>query len=125
MITLTLHGVVPSKKNAWRRGAQGRVYLPGQVQADIDALVVRACAARHRLDLEPLRGKKLAVTATFYTSKQNKDLDNMFTTILDVLQKAEIIENDKLVREFHVFEKINSKEDHTDIALRELSMPIP
>lgn len=106
MIELTLMGPVPSKKNAWKRGRNG-VYLPPQAQADIDALVIQGNSVRHGLKLETIEGKKLHVSAMFVLMREHEDLDNVFTTLLDVLQKANIIANDKLVRSFSVSEVVD------------------
>lgn len=105
MIQLTLQGKVPSKKNARKvRMGQAKSYLPAQIQADIDALIIQAQAQRHTLHLKDLEGKKLRVICEFHVWKEQVDLDNAFTTLLDVLQKAGIISNDKLVRSFGVDE---------------------
>lgn len=100
MIQLTLQGAVPSKKNAWRRPTgRGKAYLPPQIQADIDALVIQAQASKHKYDLKPIHeAKRLRVVAEFHVKKETVDLDNAWTTLLDVLQKAGVILNDKRVR---------------------------
>lgn len=102
MIELTLQGRVPSKKNAWRRKEGQRAYLPPQIKADIEALEWEALSARNKLvpsDREEILGaRRLRATAIFYVKKEVVDLDNAWTTLLDVLQKAGIITNDKLVR---------------------------
>lgn len=120
-ITLTLKGVVPSKKNAWRRGAHGNVYLPPQVQADIDALVLLAKSQRHKLDLESIADSRLEVVAHFTVPTEQKDLDNVWTTLLDVLQAAEIIKNDKLVRAFSVRETIAKGVPEVTVIIHRLS----
>lgn len=122
MITLKLEGLVPSKKNAWRRGNGGRVYIPEGIQADIDALIVQAQVLKRSLDLKPIAGHHVRVQALFVVQREHKDLDNVFTTVLDVLQKAEIIQNDKLVRSFAVDEQVRSDEDpHVLIKIEPLS----
>lgn len=120
-LTFTLNGTVPSKKNAWRRGASGGVYLPGQIQADIDALVLLAKMERHKLDLSTLAGAYIGVEAKFEVKRQNRDLDNAFTTLLDVLQKAGIIENDRLVRQFKVEDTITEGVEKVTVTLHRLS----
>lgn len=113
----SLDGTVPSKKNAWRRG-NGNVYLPAQIQADIDALIIQAKSWRHKLDVRLIAGKAVSVNMIFVHSSKNKDLDNMFTTLLDVLQKAGILENDKLVRRFNVDEHIVPKGEREKVAVQ-------
>lgn len=124
MIYLTIPGVVPSKKNAWKRGLGGRVYLPAQIQADIDALILETVAARNRHNpkaLANIAGKRVRVDMRFYVIKENKDLDNVFTTMLDVLQKAGILENDKLVRAFSVEEEKVQVVERVEITINTLS----
>ncbi len=119
--SLTLYGVVPSKKNSWKRGRAGNVYIPEQVAADINALVIQAKTQRHRLPLASIAGSKLMVHAQFKAPAEIKDLDNMFTTILDVLQKAGVIKNDKLVRWFMVEERIEPGDPSVTIFVNTLS----
>jgi Holliday junction resolvase RusA-like endonuclease len=120
-ITLRLEGPVPSKKNAWRRGAHGNVYLPRNVQDEIDDLVLLAKSQRHKLDLTSIASSRLRVTAHFTIPKEHRDLDNVFTTLLDILQKAEIIENDKLVRAFEVTETIAPGLPEVTVVINKLS----
>lgn len=81
--------------------------MDDQARADIDALVMLAKSARHKLPLHLIQGaSRLRVYADFYVEKEMRDLDNRYTTILDVLQTAGIIENDRLVRGFHVNEHL-------------------
>ena len=116
MVCLQLQGPVPSKKNAWRRGG-GNVYLPAKVQADIDALIWQAKAQRPKLDLSDIAGKRVRVDAHFFVPREHKDLDNVFTTLLDVLQKAGVLENDKLVRAFRVRETVVKGVEYVDVEL--------
>lgn len=91
----TITGEVPSKKNSWKRGAGGQVYLPEEVLEWTDnagrELMYQKC---------PHFDGKISITATFFTNKPAKDLDNMFTTLLDGLQANGIIGNDKNVYGF-------------------------
>lgn len=123
MLELTLQGRVPSKKNAWKARARGKHYLPSQIQADIDALVIQAQAKRHTLDLKPLAGARIRVSATFYVQDEHIDLDNAFTTLLDVLQKAGIIPNDRYVRSFRVDEVVQ-KGAPEDVHIRIEPLPV-
>jgi Holliday junction resolvase RusA-like endonuclease len=102
MISLTIQGRVPSKKNAWRRKEGQRAYLPAQIAADIEALEWEAISARNKIPFSDLAkihaAKRLRVIGEFHVKKEVVDLDNAWTTLLDVLQKAGIIINDKTVR---------------------------
>lgn len=108
MIQLTITGPFPSKKNAWRRRAGGKAYLPPQMQADIDALIIQAQSAKQhfnrKLHEEVLAADRIGVRAEFHVCDSLKDLDNVYTTVLDVLQKAGVIENDRKVKAFQVEE---------------------
>lgn len=99
VVMLELKGIVPSKKNARRvRPGQSKAYLSAQITADIDALVIQAQSQRHTLSLDQFVGKRLHAHTVFAGMGNRKDLDNMHTTVLDVLQKARIIDNDRQVR---------------------------
>lgn len=89
-ISLELIGVVPSKKNAWKRGGN-HVYLDKDIREELDDLIIQAVSQGRRYG--PIIGKFVALFV-FHTS-DSKDLDNKTTTLLDVLQSAGIIENDK------------------------------
>lgn len=54
---------------------------------------------------------KIKVTIYFFTSRETSDLDNINKGLLDVLQKSEIIDNDKYVYELHSYKKICKKEE--------------
>ena len=106
----TLNGVVPSKKNAWRRGKNGNVYVNDQIQADIDALVIQARVYLNRMGHAIPKGDSLEIWLYFWVKKMNKDLDNMVSTLLDVLQKGQIVENDKLFHCIHAEQNIGPSE---------------
>lgn len=120
-VTFTLEGDVPSKKNTWRRGAHGNVYIPADVKAAIDAHVWVLKAQRHQLDLASIADSKLRVTAHFVTPKEHNDLDNVFTTLLDIMQAAGIIKNDKLVRSFGVSETVALERPKVTVTIDRLS----
>jgi len=97
MIEFTIYGEVPSKKNAWRHGKDG-VYLPKTQQKALDDLQLQMQVHKPR---KPLEGS-LAVMIEI-GGHTNKDLDNQVTTLLDLLQKAGIIKNDKDVEDIHAW----------------------
>ncbi len=96
ILVLHLEGPLPSKKNRWRHGPRG-IYLPGKEQVAIDAILYQVIRFRNaeRL-LKPMEGK-LAVH--LMVPKGRADLDNQLSTMLDILQKACIIKNDRDVCE--------------------------
>lgn len=82
-----------SKKNSWSRGKNGGIYIPGKVRSELDDFLWQLKKVRSAYAPEPLEGN-LSVEVGFY-NQQKKDLDNMTTTLLDLLQKGRIIKNDK------------------------------
>jgi len=91
----TISGETPSKKNSWKRGQNGQVFLPEEILEWTDnagkELMYQKC---------PQHTGNISISAIFYTNKPAKDLDNMFTTLLDCLQANGIIDNDKNVQMF-------------------------
>lgn len=93
-IIFTLLGEMPSKKNAWKRSASGRVYIPDDVKQEIDAFLWQIKGTKGR-PTSPITGP-VGVSLVFYVKRlEQRDLDNMATTALDILQKAGVIANDK------------------------------
>lgn len=98
----TLVGDIPSKKNAWKRTVSGRVYLRDDIQKDIDGLLYRLISHKNRSRIQfPINGT-LKLTAKFYVKNERVDVDNSYTTLQDLLQKAKIIENDNQIKSFAV-----------------------
>lgn len=96
MISLELIGEMPSKKNAWKHSSRGGVYLPSGMQKEIDAFLYQIIQSRNRTGLTKAIESPVSVTAVFYGDLK-RDLDNITTTLLDILQKANVIKNDKQV----------------------------
>lgn len=98
MIAFTLEGIMPSKKNKWQHNFRtGQVYLPTDLKKEIDYFIwqIATLKIKGELSREPVT-YDLDVTALF-CGDNNNDLDNMLTTLLDILQKARVIKNDKQV----------------------------
>lgn len=88
---------IPSKKNRWRRNRTGGVFLPKKDQDEVDIIIQEITLQRNAHKLwQPLTG---SLRASFSIPKARNDLDNQITTLLDCLQKARVIENDRDVRE--------------------------
>jgi len=90
---LTLHGHCPSKKNLWRRGRGQKAYIDRSSQAEIDSLVLQARSAWRRAPLS-----HPSIDVYIYTRSRRQDRDNIVTTILDVLVKAEVLTGDNIAR---------------------------
>lgn len=93
---LTLRGPVPAKKNQWAPKAGGGMFLNREAAATIDSLIVQARVQWRKFKAEPLT--RAVVHCTFFIDNGRADGDNRQTTILDVLQKAGVIQNDNAKR---------------------------
>lgn len=99
----TLAGDIPSKKNAWKRTVSGQVYLREDIQRDIDGLLIRLIS--------------LKIKAIFYIKNGRVDLDNSYTTLQDLLQKAKIIENDKMITAFEVERHVDKHSPRVELEI--------
>ena len=93
MPTITLLGHCPTKKNAYMRSRNGRMYRRADIAAAIDALTLQA---QSQWRCEPLA--EATVRAKFYVRDGRGDLDGKLTTVLDILVKAGVIRNDSIAR---------------------------
>lgn len=91
-LKLVLKGHVPAKKNLWKRGRGGRVYLNREAQDQIDYLTLQA--QQKWSGKQPLTHPNF--TVQFYARDQRGDRDNKFSTVLDLLQKAGVLVNDNI-----------------------------
>lgn len=112
MLTLTLTGETPAKKNSkiWTRS--GKLIPSAKYKAwhDVAVILIRTQAGRiYTIDEE------LKITMTFYHGDQRKrDSDNQASSILDTLMDAEVIADDKwqIVRELSIknfYDKANPR----------------
>lgn len=99
MISLRIEGEVPSKKNSYRRGRGGRLYIEQGVRTALDTLHLQLNAHPGRPKM-PLEGPVRVVVRVFGAMRH--DADNQATTLLDLLQKAGYIKNDKQVVDMQV-----------------------
>lgn len=95
LIHLTIDGYIPSKKNRYQI-SRGRMYKPKDI-TDFEYSAMMQLKAQYHKD--PIT-TDVEVTMKFYLLK-DKDCDNLFTTIADCLQNAEVIKNDKQIVAMH------------------------
>lgn len=88
---ITLDGACPSKKNLYRRGRSGGLYLDRDVKAKLDFLTFQA--ARQWPEAPVIHPD---VDIQFYVLDQRTDRDNRLGALLDCLQKAGVIKNDNI-----------------------------
>lgn len=87
---------VISKKNLWTFSRQGHMYLPKNVADFISNCVLVLINQKKKYPgFIPLK-TSIGINLVFYNIR-DKDLDNQITTVFDLLQKAQIIENDKFI----------------------------
>ena len=116
MFSFTLIGEVPSKKNAWKRGKNGNVYIAGDVSDKLSDLMVQLRAHKNACGITfPLRGQ-MQVDIAIHEPKTTCDLDNQITSIFDLLQKTGVIYNDKEIVDIRAA-RVFSKEWKVEIAL--------
>lgn len=101
-LSFKLDGEMPSKKNQWKHGAGGQVYIPKDTMSQIDDFLWQIRNIRTRQFITgSIEEKRLRVSVQFY-SDEEKDLDNKYTTLQDILQKSGLIKNDKQIKSFEV-----------------------
>lgn len=80
------------------RFSRGRVYTPRESQ-----LAEELVASLLALKMRQLGPAEVGVTLTFgFSSRKSGDLDNCAKLVLDAMQMARVIDNDRQVRELHV-----------------------
>lgn len=91
---LLLKGVIPAKKNMYRRGRGNSFFLPRCVAENLRSLELQAMIQwRPRPAVE-----HPDITMRFVLTSRRKDPNNLQQTILDVLQKAHVIVNDNVAK---------------------------
>lgn len=92
-INLILEGEIPSKKNLLRTG-RGHVYKdPRMVSFEKDAYYQFQPQVKGK---GILRGR-LSLNVIFF-QKRDKDVDNMLSTLFDLIEQSGIIENDRQIQ---------------------------
>lgn len=91
-----IQGKIPSKKNAYTPGRYGGVYVKKGPAKLISDIVLQLKGAKGPFTGLPA-GKNLSVMVQLF-GKSRCDGDNRFTTLLDCLQTAGVIKNDKDVK---------------------------
>lgn len=104
---LVVEHPVPSKKNNYKPGQGGKLYIDPQVKADVDAITTILVGQRNKIGLKKPHGGSICIRLFFcipiatVRRSRRQDRDNMTTTLFDCLQAARVIENDYMVDECH------------------------
>lgn len=99
----TVHGKIPSKANTYIPIAKGKMIKSKAVKAAEGTFMMQLTKVK------PLTGL-FGIDLVVYISK-NQDTDNTLKFILDCLQKAEKIENDRDCMEIRI-KKVVTKDNH-------------
>ena len=100
----------------YRRSRNGGMFINADLKADLDALLWQFKGQKR--PLKPLEGA-IALRLMFTQKTKRGDIDNKITALLDILQKAEIIKNDKDVSIINA-EREYGKEDKVELVICEL-----
>lgn len=89
---LKLRGPIPSKKNMLRRSKNGGMFRDRAISDKIDALTDQAILqwGERKALVRP------AISALFLVCDERSDIDNKWTTVLDCLVRANVLENDNI-----------------------------
>lgn len=107
---LELKGKVPSKKNRTLFTKTGHVYPDPVIVTWMEISHWEIKSQLNKLeDKSFLPFKEIVKVKIEFETDRRSDLDNMVSSIFDLLQQAEVIENDRLIYELES-KKIYSKE---------------
>ena len=96
-------GEIVPKKNRWKRGKYGQVYLEKDAQDNFDDIV-------RQLVPRPGLAGECRIWMIIYTKTNKADLDGQLTTIADALQTAGVIVNDRNIKKIEA-EQIKVKKN--------------
>lgn len=104
MIEILLRGEMVSKKNNWKRGKYGQVYLDKNNQAKIDDFIWQIKSQRIPKIVGNIKAE------IYFLIRKDKDIDNMLGSMFDILQEADVIENDRNIFKV-IAEKTKTKKE--------------
>lgn len=96
IVKFALQGEMPSKKNNWKPRAGGGMYVPEPIRTQLDDFLWQMKPVVRKYGKALPIAHPVRISARFATN-DNEDLDNKFTTLLDLLQKGNVILNDRQV----------------------------
>jgi Holliday junction resolvase RusA-like endonuclease len=87
----TLYGITKSKKNTYTPKRTGGMYKNTELQAELDNLEAQVPG-----DVRDLRLEHPDVLVEFSSRSKRRDRDGLLTTVLDVLVKCGVFQNDDI-----------------------------
>ena len=115
MIEFKLTGKIPSKKNTWQKGKYGQIYQ--SQQNALNGLLLQLKVQKARYNNLPLKNDCRLFVCVWGDNRQ--DLDNQITTICDLLQKSEIIKNDRQIKQIEAEKIKDNKNSRVEIEINE------
>jgi Holliday junction resolvase RusA-like endonuclease len=111
---LELRGSVPGKKNAYKRSFNGRMHVPAEIRAQLDALQLQAQAQWNRPPMDDAH-----IKARFFVRNRKSDLDNKYVALQDVLVKAGVLVNDSIahVRSFEASAVVTILDEYVQVTI--------
>lgn len=113
-IQFTIYGEPASKANSRQLVTNARTKRPMFIKSG-KARDYEAAVKKQVRPISPLLTGPLSITATIYYRTRRPDLDE--SIILDALQGL-IYENDRQIREKHIYHGINKENPRTEIEIR-------
>ena len=110
---LTIKGEVLSHKNLWKRAKWGGMYN-SQPEAFNGLLSQLVRQKAEYTNLPIITDCRLVLSLW---GDNRKDLNNQIATLCDLLEKAEIIKNDRQIKDIQAKIYINNKNPHAEIEL--------
>jgi crossover junction endodeoxyribonuclease RusA len=106
--------VIPPKSNRYFHTGRKYVFIPQRIREAVeDATLI----LRSMYNGEPIN-KPVAVEIVYaFKDSRKRDLDNLTKTLLDVLEDAGILDDDKFVYKLSIEKKIKQKDEKTEIRI--------
>lgn len=115
----TIQGAVPSKSNSYKltnRGKFASMYKAKGLKAYEKMFYLQVPAEARGVELKGL----LKVFLSVYYTSNRLDLDNSAKIILDCMQDAKVMKNDRQVVELHMYKHIDKKNPRVEIEVKEI-----
>lgn len=117
-LIFVLPGPLPSKKNRYKIGNRG-LYIDRDLGDWIDDSALYITSVKNKARF-PTISAPCIVLMDIVVANMRKDMDNIETTVLDVMQRAGVYENDKLVV-FKAATKRQGTNDHVKVVVQPLA----
>lgn len=111
---MTIHGAIPSKSNCYKIVTIGGHSSLGKTPALRAYEVSFYMQCKHR---GAMIDRPFKIDVDVYHTSDRPDLDNAFKALLDCLQYAKVIKNDRKCVEIHARKLIDKKDPRVEITL--------